>query len=68
MVGPRRVWFGWFLVCSGAAGAPAAALQHTMRGKVKQRGAGRPPLESRRGARSRGGAVLPLLCFTAVVC
>ena len=36
MVGPRRVWFGWLPV-RGAAGATAAALQHTTRGSVKQR-------------------------------
>ena len=36
MAGPRRVWFGLVLVC-GAAGATAAALQHTTRGSVKQR-------------------------------
>ena len=38
---PGLVWFG-----PGLLGG--CALQHTMRGNVKQRGAGRPPLESRR--------------------
>jgi len=63
--GPRPVGpagFGWLR----GGWRDGCALQHTMRGSVKRRGAGRPPLESRRGARRHGGLVrrrfaLPLL-------